>query len=131
MSISAAITTRLKTVTAFNGNVFPDSAPENIPYPFCVYKMQSVERFYNLDGSTSGLPVATFQFMIFGTNRIAVESLSVEVGNLFSGYRGTVSGVEIASSVWNNQETNDVFIEGNDIPVYSYINSHLIQFVEE
>jgi hypothetical protein len=131
MSISAAVTTRLKTVTAFNGNVFPDSAPENIPYPFCVYKMQSVERFYNLDGSTSGLPVATFQFMIFGTNRIAVESLSVEVGNLFSGYRGTVSGTQIASSVWNNQETNDVFIEGTDIPVYSYINSHLIQFVEE
>ena len=87
--------------------------------------------FYNLDGSTNGLPVAAFQFMIFGTNKIAVEDLSAEVGNLFSGYRGTVSGVEIASSVWNNQETNDVFVEGNDIPVYSYINSHLIQFVEE
>lgn len=131
MSLSAAITSRLKTITAFNGNVFPDSAPENIPYPFCVYKTLSVERFYNLDGSTNGLPVATCQFMIFGTNRITVENLSVEAGNLFSGYRGTVSGVEIASSVWNNQETNEVFIEGNDIPVYSYINSHLIQFVEE
>ena len=131
MSISIAVTTRLKTVTAFDNNVFPDSAPEGIPYPFCVYKMQSVERFYTLDGSTNGIPVATFQFMIFGTNRIEVESLSLEVGNLFSGYRGTVSGIEIVSSVWNNQETNDVFIEGNDIPVYSYINSHLIQFYEE
>jgi hypothetical protein len=131
MTISAAVTSRLKTVTAFNSNVFPDSAPESVPYPFCVYKMQSVERTYLLDGSTNGLPVASFQFMIFGTNKIAVEELSVEVGQLFSGYRGTVAGTEIASSVWNNQETNDVFIEGNDIPVYSYINSHLIQFVEE
>jgi len=131
MSISIAVTTRLKTIGAFNGNVFPDSAPEGVPYPFCVYKQQSVERFYHLDGTTNGLPVANFQFMIFGTNRIAVESLSVEVGNLFSGFFGTVSGIKIVSSVWNNQETNDVFIEGNDIPVYSYINSHLIQFVEE
>lgn len=131
MSISIAVTTRLKTVAAFDNNVFPDSAPEGIAYPFCVYKMQNVERFYHLDGTTNGLPVANFQFMIFGTNRIAVESLSVEVGNLFSGFFGTVSGIKIVSSVWNNQETNDVFIEGNDIPVYSYINSHLIQFVEE
>lgn len=131
MGISAAVTSRLKTVTAFNSNVFPDSAPEGVPYPFCVYKMQNVERFYHLDGTTNGLPVANFQFMIFGTNRIAVESLSVEVGNLFSGFFGTVSGIKIVSSVWNNQETNDVFIEGNDIPVYSYINSHLIQFEEE
>ena len=131
MSISIAVTTRLKTVTAFDNNVFPDSAPEGIAYPFCVYKMQNVERFYHLDGTTNGLPVANFQFMIFGTNRIAVESLSVEVGNLFSGFFGTVSDIKIVSSVWNNQETNDVFIEGNDIPVYSYINSHLIQFEEE
>ena len=130
MTISAAVTARLKTVTAFNSNVFPDSAPESVPYPFCVYKMQNVERFYHLDGSTNGLPVASFQFMIFGTNKIAVEDLSAEVGNLFSGYYGTVSGIKIVSSVWNNQETNDIFIEGNDIPVYSYINSHLIQFEE-
>ena len=130
MTISAAVTARLKTVTAFNSNVFPDSAPESVPYPFCVYKMQNVERFYHLDGSTNGLPVASFQFMIFGTNKIALEDLSAEVGNLFSGYYGTVSGIKIVSSVWNNQETNDIFIEGNDIPVYSYINSHLIQFEE-
>ena len=130
MSISAAVTTRLKTVAAFNSNVFPDSAPESVPYPFCVYKMQSIERTYTLDGSTNGLPVASFQFMIFGVNKIAVEDLSAEVGNLFSGYYGTVSGIKIVSSVWSNQETNDVFLEGNDIPVYSYINSHLIQFEE-
>lgn len=130
MSISAAVTTRLKTITAFNGNVFPDSAPENIPYPFVVYKLQTVNRYYNLDGSTNGLPVADFQFMIFGTNKLAVEGLSNQVGALFSGFRGLIGSVEIASSVWNNQETNEVFIEGNDIPVYSYINSHLIQFVE-
>jgi len=75
MTISAAVTSRLKTVAAFNSNVFPDSAPESVPYPFCVYKMQSVERTYLLDGSTNGLPVASFQFMIFGTNKIAVEGL--------------------------------------------------------
>jgi len=131
MSLSAAITARLKTVSGLNDKVFPDVAPSGISYPFCVYKMQNVERFYCLDGSTNGLPIAIYSVMFFGTNRILLEGIAVEAGNLFNGYRGTISGTQIASSVWNNQETNDVFVEGNEILVYSYTNSHFIQFVEE
>lgn len=129
--ISAAIVKRISdNVPSLAGKVYPESAPENIAYPFLVYRLDSVERYTDLSGTPAGCPVAQYRFAIFGTSRSQVETLSNSVGALFDGWRGMIDSQQILTSTFQNQESNEVFVEGSDIPVYSYSNTHSIQYKE-
>lgn len=131
MSISTAIVKRIgDNIATLNGKIFPESAPEGIDYPFMVYQLQGVERYLDLSGTPAACPTATFKFLIFSTSRSQVENLSSQIGNLWNGFRGMIDSQQILTSIFQNQESNEVFVEGSDIPVYSYSNTHSIQFKE-
>jgi len=132
VSISTAIVSRISAnVASLSGKIFPENAPEGVDYPFMVYQLQTVERYQDLSGTPSTCPSATFRFYIFSNSRSQVEILSNQVGGLFDGFRGMVGSQLIYTSSFDSQESNEVFIEGSDIPVYSYMNTQTIQFKED
>lgn len=132
MSISTAIVKRIgDNVAALSGKIFPESAPESVDYPFMVYQLQGVERYLDLSGTPASCPTATFKFLFFATSRSQVETISNQVGNLWNGFRGMIDSQLILTSSFSNQESSEVFVEGSDIPVYSYSNTHSIQFKED
>lgn len=72
MAIEADIVTALNTL--FGNRVFPDTADQNTPRPFCIYQ------------HIGGVPISTFcgepvrknevlQFTVWGENRVAVNAL--------------------------------------------------------
>lgn len=130
--ISAAIVKRIgDNVPTLLNKCFPEYAPENIGYPFLVYRLESVDREQDLLGNRTGCPEANFRFLIFATSRTQVETLSNTVGALFDGFSGLVESQRIYASRLTSQESSEVFVEGNDVPVYSYSNTHTIQFKED
>ena len=96
--IGKVIYGRLSTDAAVTGvcglRIYPDIAPQNVAYPFCVYTIiNSIPVDYK-DGQ-SNLEEVTFQIDVYTNNYDTTQSLSDSVRNRLDRFVGTVNNISV------------------------------------
>ena len=96
--IGKVIYGRLSTDAAVTGvcglRIYPDIAPQNVAYPFCVYTIiNSIPVDYK-DGQ-SNLEEVTFQIDVYTNNYDTTQSLSDSVRNRLDRFVGAVNNISV------------------------------------
>ena len=96
--IGKVIYGRLSTDAAVTGvcglRIYPDIAPQNVAYPFCVYTIINSIPVDFKDGQ-SNLEEVTFQIDVYTNNYDTTQSLSDSVRNRLDRFVGTVNNISV------------------------------------
>jgi len=96
--IGKVIYGRLSTDVAVTGvcglRIYPDIAPQNVAYPFCVYTIINSVPVDFKDGQ-SNLEEVNFQVDVYTNNYDTTQSLSNSIRNRLDRFVGTVNDVSV------------------------------------
>ncbi len=96
--IGKVIYGRLSTDVAVTGvcglRIYPDIAPQNVAYPFCVYTIINSLPVDFKDGQ-SNLEEVNFQVDVYTNNYDTTQSLSNSIRNRLDRFVGTVNDVSV------------------------------------
>ena len=96
--IGKVIYGRLSTDVAVTGvcglRIFPDIAPQNVTYPFCVYTIINSVAVDFKDGQ-SNLEEVQFQVDVYTNNYDTTQSLSNSIRNRLDRFVGTVNDISV------------------------------------
>lgn len=96
--IGKVIYGRLSTDVAVTGvcglRIYPDIAPQNVAYPFCVYTIINSVPIDFKDGQ-SNLEEVNFQVDVYTNNYDTTQSLSNSIRNRLDRFVGTVNDVSV------------------------------------
>jgi hypothetical protein len=107
--IGKVIYGRLSTDVAVTGvcglRIFPDIAPQNVTYPFCVYTIINSVAVDFKDGQ-SNLEEITLQIDVYTNNYETTQTLANNVRNRLDRFVGTVNGISVQTIKYMSSESN-------------------------
>lgn len=142
MTISKAVLERLKAVSGVtskvgsgsNARIYPSAAPKDAGYPFIVFSIISGEHAHHtgLSGfKVSGLARKRVQLDCIGLSPNAVDQLADSVRLALDGFRGSVGGMDVRSSMLTDEQSlYDPAQDGSERHNYRHILDFDIWHVE-
>jgi hypothetical protein len=116
--IGKVIYGRLTTDAAVTGicglNIFPDIAPQNVTYPFCVYTIINSVAVDFKDGQ-SNLEEITLQIDVYTNNYETTQTLANNVRNRLDRFVGTVNGIAVQTLKYMSSDSQ---VYNADLNVY-------------
>jgi hypothetical protein len=116
--IGKVIYGRLTTDAAVTGicglNIFPDIAPQNVTYPFCVYTIINSVAVDFKDGQ-SNLEEINVQIDVYTNNYETTQTLANNVRNRLDRFVGTVNGIAIQTLKYMSSDSQ---VYNADLNVY-------------
>jgi hypothetical protein len=116
--IGKVIYGRLTTDAAVTGicglNIFPDIAPQNVTYPFCVYTIINSVAVDFKDGQ-SNLEEITLQIDVYTNNYETTQTLANNVRNRLDRFVGTVNGIAVQTIKYMSSDSQ---VYNADLNVY-------------
>jgi len=108
--IGKVIYGRLSTDAAVTGvcglRIYPDIAPQNVAYPFCVYTIINSVPVDFKDGQ-SNLEEVNFQIDVYSNNYDTTHNLSNSVRNRLDRFVGTVNNVSVQTIKYMSSDSQD------------------------
>ena len=108
--IGKVIYGRLSTDAAITGvcglRIYPDIAPQNVAYPFCVYTIINSVPVDFKDGQ-SNLEEVNFQIDVYSNNYDTTHNLSNSVRNRLDRFVGTVNNVSVQTIKYMSSDSQD------------------------
>ena len=106
MTVENAVRSRLNGFAGLTSlvasRIHPLTLPQNVTYPAVSYSKVSVERVRAM-GADPGLALARFQVSCWATTYAAVRDVGEQVRAALQRWRGTVEGVVIQESFFENE----------------------------
>lgn len=108
--IGKVIYGRLITDAAVTGvcglRIYPDIAPQNVAYPFCVYTIINSVPVDFKDGQ-SNLEEVNFQIDVYSNNYDTTHNLSNSVRNRLDRFVGTVNNISVQTIKYMSSDSQD------------------------
>ena len=108
--IGKVIYGRLSTDAAVTGvcglRIYPDIAPQNVAYPFCVYTIINSVPVDFKDGQ-SNLEEVNFQIDVYSNNYDTTHNLSNSVRNRLDRFVGTINNVSVQTIKYMSSDSQD------------------------
>jgi len=108
--IGKVIYGRLSTDAAVTGvcglRIYPDIAPQNVAYPFCVYTIINSVPVDFKDGQ-SNLEEVNFQIDVYSNNYDTTHNLSNSVRNRLDRFVGTVNNISVQTIKYMSSDSQD------------------------
>ncbi|NBS62687.1 MAG: DUF3168 domain-containing protein, partial [Microbacteriaceae bacterium] len=106
--IGKVIYGRLTTDAAVTGvcglRIYPDIAPQNVAYPFCIYTIINSIPVEYKDGQ-SNLEEVTIQVDVYSNNYDTTHNLSNSVRNRLDRFVGTVNNISVQTIKYMSSES--------------------------
>lgn len=108
MSIKTALKTMISTTNSswVGERAYSRIAPEKAEYPLITYNLVSNPQDYTLTAPVD-LQSARFQINVWATTADAAETIAASLKAYFSGFKGTVSTVNIQAIFIKNEADED------------------------
>jgi len=108
--IGKVIYGRLSTDAAVTGvcglRIYPDIAPQNVAYPFCVYTIINSVPVDFKDGQ-SNLEEVNFQIDVYSNNYDTTHNLSNSVRNRLDRFVGTINNISVQTIKYMSSDSQD------------------------